>query len=66
VTEEFFSFGNQNGAETAVCDAPCENAGYQLANDQFRTLQGKFAAWSIPLPPARILVFADAGNAGGQ
>src|SRR5206468_12406687 len=36
--------------------------GYQLANDQFRTLQSKFA-WSIPLPGEdRELVYAPLGT----
>lgn len=37
--------------------------GYNLANDQFRLLQSKFAAWSIPLPGQdRELVYAPLGT----
>ncbi len=57
-------FGLKDGCVAFLSHCGSRGFGHQLASDQFRTLQGKFAAWSIPLPgDDRELVYAPLGTA---
>jgi tRNA-splicing ligase RtcB (3'-phosphate/5'-hydroxy nucleic acid ligase) len=57
-------FGLRDGKVAFLSHCGSRGFGYQLANDQFRTLQGKFAEWDIPLPGGdRELVYAPLGTA---
>jgi tRNA-splicing ligase RtcB len=57
-------FGLRDGCVAFLSHCGSRGFGYQLANDQFHTLQGKFAQWSIPLPGNdRELVYAPLGTA---
>ena len=57
-------FGLKDGCVGFLSHCGSRGFGYQLATDQFRTLQSKFAAWNIPLPGAdRELVYAPLGTA---
>ena len=57
-------FGLRDGCVGFLSHCGSRGFGYQLASDQFRTLQAKFAAWSIPLPGEdRELVYAPLGTA---
>src|SRR6266513_6362188 len=56
-------FGLRDGCVAFLSHCGSRGFGYALANDQFRTLQEKFAAWSIPLPGEdRELVYAPLGT----
>jgi len=56
-------FGLRDGGVAFLSHCGSRGFGYQLANEQFRTLQNKFAAWSIPLPGNdRELVYAPLGT----
>jgi len=56
-------FGLRDGCVAFLSHCGSRGFGYQLAQDQFRTLQGKFAAWNIPLPGGdRELVYAPLGT----
>lgn len=56
-------FGLRDGCVAFLSHCGSRGFGYQLANDQFRTLQSKFATWSIPLPGEdRELVYAPLGT----
>lgn len=57
-------FGLRDGNVAFLSHCGSRGFGYQLANDQFRTLQSKFAEWDIPLPGGdRELVYAPLGTA---
>lgn len=57
-------FGLRDGRVAFLSHCGSRGFGFQLANDQFHTLQRKFAAWSIPLPgDDRELVYAPLGTA---
>jgi tRNA-splicing ligase RtcB len=56
-------FGMRDGCVAFLSHCGSRGFGYQLANDQFRTLQAKFAQWNIPLPgDDRELVYAPLGS----
>jgi tRNA-splicing ligase RtcB len=56
-------FGLRDNCVAFLSHCGSRGFGYQLANDQFRTLQAKFAAWNIPLPGGdRELVYAPLGT----
>jgi tRNA-splicing ligase RtcB len=56
-------FGLRDGCVAFLSHCGSRGFGYQLANDQFRTLQSKFAEWNIPLPGGdRELVYAPLGT----
>lgn len=56
-------FGMRDGCVAFLSHCGSRGFGYQLASDQFRTLQAKFAAWDIPLPGGdRELVYAPLGT----
>ena len=56
-------FGMRDGCAAFLSHCGSRGLGYQLANDQFRTLQAKFAQWNIPLPGEdRELVYAPLGS----
>jgi tRNA-splicing ligase RtcB len=56
-------FGLRDNCVAFLSHCGSRGFGYQLANDQFRTLQSKFAQWSIPLPGNdRELVYAPLGT----
>lgn len=58
------TFGLRHGCVGFLSHCGSRGFGYQLATDQFRTLQAKFAAWKIPLPGEdRELVYAPLGTA---
>jgi tRNA-splicing ligase RtcB len=58
------TFGLRDGRVGFLSHCGSRGFGYQLASDQFRTLQAKFAAWNIPLPGEdRELVYAPLGTA---
>ena len=57
------AFGLRDGCVAFLSHCGSRGFGYHLANDQFRTLQNKFAAWNIPLPGNdRELVYAPLGT----
>ena len=56
-------FGLHDGCVAFLSHCGSRGFGYQLANDQFRTLQTRFAEWNIPLPGGdRELVYAPLGS----
>lgn len=56
-------FGMRDGCVAFLSHCGSRGFGYQLANDQFRTLQARFAQWNIPLPGGdRELVYAPLGS----
>ncbi len=56
-------FGLRDGCVAFLSHCGSRGFGYQLANDQFRTLQARFAALDIPLPgDDRELVYAPLGT----
>jgi tRNA-splicing ligase RtcB len=56
-------FGLRDGHVAFLSHCGSRGFGYQLANDQFRVLQSKFATWDIPLPGGdRELVYAPLGT----
>ena len=56
-------FGMRDGCVAFLSHCGSRGFGYQLANDQFRTLQAHFAQWNIPLPGGdRELVYAPLGS----
>ncbi|RIK78661.1 MAG: RtcB family protein [Planctomycetota bacterium] len=57
------AFGIEDGRVAFLSHCGSRGMGHQLATGQFRTLQGKFALWDIPLPGAdRELVYAPLGT----
>jgi len=56
-------FGLRDNCLAFLSHCGSRGFGYQLASDQFRTLQAKFAEWKIPLPGGdRELVYAPLGS----
>lgn len=56
-------FGLRDDCVAFLSHCGSRGFGYQLANEQFRSLQSKFAAWGIPLPgDDRELVYAPLGT----
>jgi tRNA-splicing ligase RtcB len=56
-------FGLIDGAISFLSHCGSRGFGYHLAQQQFRTLQGKFSQWGIPLPGNdRELVYAPLGS----
>jgi tRNA-splicing ligase RtcB len=56
-------FGLLDGRVAFLSHCGSRGFGYALADNQFKTLQGKFATWSIPLPGGdRELVYAPLGT----
>lgn len=56
-------FGLLNGRISFLSHCGSRGFGYYLAQQQFKTLQAKFAAWDIPLPGGdRELVYAPLGS----
>jgi tRNA-splicing ligase RtcB len=56
-------FGLRDGCVAFLSHCGSRGFGYQLAQDQFRTLQARFAQWNIPLPGGdRELVYAPLGS----
>jgi len=56
-------FGLRDGGVAFLSHCGSRGFGHNLATDQFRALQGKFAAWGIPLPGGdRELVYAPLGT----
>ena len=56
-------FGLRDNCVAFLSHCGSRGFGHQLASDQFRTLQEKFAKWSIPLPGEdRELVYAPLGT----
>ena len=57
------AFGLQEGKISYLSHCGSRGFGYYLANEQFRTLQRKFAEWKIPLPGGdKELVYAPLGT----
>jgi len=57
-------FGLKNGHVAFLSHCGSRGFGYKLASGQFKSLQGKFEKWSIPLPGGdRELVYAPLGTA---
>jgi len=56
-------FGLRDNCLAFLSHCGSRGFGYQLASDQFRALQAKFAAWNTPLPGGdRELVYAPLGS----
>jgi len=56
-------FGLRDSCLAFLSHCGSRGFGYQLASDQFRTLQARFAQWKIPLPGGdRELVYAPLGS----
>jgi tRNA-splicing ligase RtcB (3'-phosphate/5'-hydroxy nucleic acid ligase) len=56
-------FGLKDGCAAFLSHCGSRGFGYKLAQHQFRTLQGKFERWSIPLPGEdKELVYAPLGT----
>src|SRR5437660_1840732 len=56
-------FGLRDSCLAFLSHCGSRGFGYQLASDQFRTLQARFAEWKIPLPGGdRELVYAPLGS----
>ena len=57
------TFGLHNGNIAFLSHCGSRGFGYQLANNQFKSLQAKFAAWGTPLPAGdKQLVYAPLGT----